>query len=89
MHNNFHGDWFCGPASLFSGFHFGGFVYLLVWGIVLFLIFKAISLLISGSKEEATTAHHGNPSMAILDKRYASGEIDQKEYLQKKKDLTG
>lgn len=89
MHNNFNSDWFCGPGSFFSGFHFGGFIHLLVWGIVLFLIFKAISLLVSGNKEEVTAAGTGNPSLAILEKRYASGEIDQEEFHQKKRDLNG
>ncbi|MDT8421619.1 MAG: SHOCT domain-containing protein [Desulfuromonadales bacterium] len=89
MHNNVHGDWFCGPGSFFSSFHFGGIFHLLVWGIVLFLLFKSISLLISAGKGQATATNHGNPSLTILEKRYASGEIGQEEFLQKKRDLKG
>jgi len=89
MHSNFHGGWFCGPDSFFSSFHFGGFFHLLVWGLVLFLAFKAISFLASGNNEKTPASCHGNPSMAILEKRYASGEIDQEEFQQKKRDLNG
>lgn len=89
MHNNFHGDWFCGPGSFFSGFHFGGFFHLFVWAALFFLIFKAISLFASGNKGEASATGAGSHSLAILEKRYASGEIDQEEFLQKKRDLNG
>lgn len=89
MHMNSFGNWFCGPDSFFSGFHFGGFVPLLFWGIVLFLLFKISQSIISSNKANSLNMEHPDSPMSILEKRYASGEIEQEEFLQRKKDLKG
>lgn len=87
MHMNSFGNWFCGPDSYFSGFHFGGIMSLLFWGMVLFLLFKMAQGMFSGNKTNDLNMDRPDSPIAILEKRYASGEIDQEEFLQRKKDL--
>jgi uncharacterized membrane protein len=89
MHSNSYWERVCGPGGFFSGFHFGGFLHLLLWGIVLYLIFKAINSRSSASKTTTCPPDNMSSSMTTLEERYASGEIDQQEFLQKKKDLKG
>lgn len=88
MHSNLQEDWFCGPGGLFSIFHFGGLFHLVIWGIGLFLLYSLIRHLISGDKETTSSQSSSSQPISILERRYASGKIDQKEFLQKKKDLT-
>jgi len=83
------GNWFCGPGSFFSGFHFGGFVPLLFWAIILYLLFKLIRGGASAEKSGNLNMESPQPAIAILEKRYAAGEINQEEFLQKKQDLGG
>lgn len=87
FHSDFSGAWLCGPGSLFSGFHFGGLLHLLAWGLGLFLLYKLIRAL--GSSRQDTTTAGSSESLGILERRYASGEIDQEEFLRRKKDLGG
>ncbi|SHJ79543.1 putative membrane protein [Malonomonas rubra DSM 5091] len=89
MHMNSFGSWFCGPNGFFSGFHFGGFMPLLFWGIILFLLYKIAQSIISANKANNINMEHPDSPISILEKRYASGEIDQEEFLQRKKDLNG
>jgi len=89
MHQNFHGGWLCGPEGFFSGSHLGGPLHLLVWGLLLYLIYKAITHIMSGRREEVASSGYNSSAMTILHERYASGEIDKEEFLQKKKDLNG
>lgn len=89
MHLNSFGNWFCGPNGFFPGFHFGGFMPLLFWGIVLFLLYKIAQRIIFTNKTNSLNMEHPNSPISILEKRYASGEIDQEEFLQRKKDLKG
>ena len=91
MHANSFGSWFCGPGGFFPGFHFGGFVPLLFWGIVLFLLYKIAQNIISTNNANRAKSNMEFPDspISILEKRYASGEINQEEFLQRKKDLRG
>ncbi len=89
MHANLPGGWFCGPGGIFSGFHFGGFFHLLVWGVGLFLLYTVVRHLITGKKDDIPSNGSSSQSISILEQRYASGEIDQEEFLRKKKDLGG
>ena len=43
----------------------------------------------SGRREEVASSGYNSSAMTILHERYASGEIDKEEFLQKKKDLNG
>lgn len=89
MHMNSLGSWFCGPEGFSSGLHFGGFMPLLFWGVVLFLLYKIAQSIISTNKFDSINMEHPDSPIAILEKRYASGEIDQEEFLQRTKDLKG
>jgi putative membrane protein len=80
------GNWFCGPEGLF-GFHFGGFFYLIFWVAGLMLLFMLFRTLFANKQNNANTAGNRSSALSILENRYASGEIDQEEFLQKKKDL--
>lgn len=88
MHSSLQGDWFCGPGGIFSSFHFSGLFHLIIWGVGLFLLYTLIRYLISGNKDNLSMQSNTSESLSILEKRYAAGEIDQEEFLQKKKDLT-
>jgi len=89
MHMNSFGNWFCGPNSFFPGFHFGGFMPFLFWGTVLFLLFKLAQRIIATNRASSMHMNHPGSPISILEKRYASGDIDQEEFLQRKKDLQG
>ena len=86
MHSHSIGNWFCGPGGLF-GFHFGGFFHLIFWAVVLLLLFTLLRALFTNKSQTVVTAGDRSSALSILEKRYASGEIDQEEFLQKKKDL--
>ncbi|PLX88072.1 MAG: electron transporter RnfE [Desulfuromonas sp.] len=89
MHMNSFGNWFCGPNGFFSGFHFGGFMPFLFWGIVLFFLYKISQGVVSKNRDNNLNMGRPDSAISVLEKRYASGEIDQDEFLQRKKDLNG
>ena len=69
---------------------FGGFIFLLVIGLVIYLIVR----LAGGSMKHEnyypheTQQEYSIRSLEILAERYARGEIGDEEYRQKKSDLT-
>ncbi|NVO02841.1 MAG: SHOCT domain-containing protein [Bacteroidetes bacterium] len=63
----------------FWGMHFGWW---LIWGVLLFWIF-ATPYNIPGQRTKENTA------LDILKKRFATGQINNEEYLEKKKILEG
>ncbi len=86
MHASLHDSWFCGPG-LFSGFH-GGLLHLLFWGAVLYLAYLLLRKLTSpGNRPAAADPTGQTDPLAILERRYAAGEIDQQEFLKRKNDL--
>ena len=86
MHTHSIGKWFCGPEGLF-GFHFGGFFHLIFWVVCLMLLFTMFRALFVNKQHSTIAPANNSLALSILEERYASGEIDQTEYLQKKKDL--
>ncbi len=86
MHSHSIGNWFCGPEGLF-GFHSGGFFHLIFWVAGLLLLFIVFRALFASKQNNTNTAVNISSALSILEERYASGEIDQDEFLQKKKDL--
>ncbi|MBD3290758.1 SHOCT domain-containing protein [candidate division KSB1 bacterium] len=67
-------------------FHWGyGFV-VLFWIVLIVLIVWAIKYLTRNRQNTSTTMRQDSP-LEILKKRYARGEIDRKEFEEKKKDL--
>lgn len=86
MHSHSIGNWFCGPEGLF-GFHSGGFFHLIFWVAGLLLLFIVFRALFASKQNNTNTAVNISSALSILEERYASGEIDQDDFLQKKKDL--
>jgi putative membrane protein len=86
MHPHSIGNWFCGPEGLF-GFHFGGFFHLIIWGVALLLLFMLFRSLFASKQHNTHMIGVSSSALLILEERYASGEIDQEEFLRKKKDL--
>ena len=66
-----------------SGFGFGipGLGMLLVWGLVIWLVVWLVGTL--GKGDRGTTMD----ARAVLDERFARGEIDREEYEEKKRAL--
>lgn len=62
-------------------------------GMILFLlvpvllVLAAIKYLASGSSREKSEQRAGSKAMEVLEERYARGEIDREEFLQKREDL--
>ena len=64
---------------------FGWIFMLFLLGLIIFGVFVLIKwLLMSSGKTGATSKDN---ALEILEKRYASGEIDQEEFEQKKRDI--
>ena len=68
-----------GYGMMGFGMGFGFLFMLLFWGALIWLVITLINVSQSGKKDE-------DPSI-ILKKRYASGEISKKQYVEMKKEL--
>jgi putative membrane protein len=62
---------------------FGGIMMLAFWVIVITLIVIAVKKMSGFSKYD----NHNNSALDILKGRYAKGEIDKREFEEKKKDI--
>jgi putative membrane protein len=62
---------------------FPGILWLLFLGVVI-----AGVVLLVRSRGDAPTSAGGRSAMDLLDERYARGEIDREDYLQRKDDLS-
>jgi len=87
MHSAFYDSWFCGPGGMFAGMPFGGLFNLLFWGLALYLGYRLIRSLTGGNRPASSGPSGSADPLAILERRYAAGDIDQEEFLQRKKDL--
>ena len=88
MHSNTFGNWFCGPDGVYNGIHFGGFLHIILWAVGLFLLFTIIRGLTSSRPNNRNQNIDKPSALSILEQRYATGEIDQDEFFQKKNDLS-
>lgn len=65
---------------------FGGLFMIIFWvAVVLFIVWAVRQLSDNGRKDNAVG--RGNAALDTLKERYAKGEIDKKEFEEKKKDL--
>ncbi|MEK7208095.1 MAG: SHOCT domain-containing protein [Patescibacteria group bacterium] len=67
---------------------FGGFFMLIVWLAVILFVVWLVREVSRGSKKQDEREHHGKTALDILKERYAKGEIERKEFEEKKKDIT-
>lgn len=86
------GDAMWGPMSEYGwgmgGFGlWGGLMMVLVWGALIVLVVAIAKWLLGGRAAHTPHARSGNSAQDILDERYARGEIDREEYLQRREDL--
>ncbi len=94
--------WGYGPGSgygMMGGYGYGpGPIGMIIWIVILIAVVAAIIWLV---RSLATGGHHHmvppmgpmgmrrSTSLDILEERYAKGEIQREEYLEKKKDIGG
>lgn len=78
------GDW---------GYGYGyGIIHMIIWVVILIAIVAGVVWLVRSLT--APGSHHLPPprrssGLEVLEERYARGEINREEYLQKKQDITG
>ena len=68
---------------------FGVWWMAIFWILVIIGIFFLVKWLMEQGRGDRNKAAGEDSALEILKKRYAKGEIDQNEFEQKKKDLTG
>lgn len=66
---------------------FGWIFMILWWGLIIVGIVALIRWLMTQSHGSNQPRNHEKPPLEILKERYARGEIDKKEFEEKKKDL--
>ena len=75
------------------GWGFGGLTMILVWLVPLVLVLLGVRFLIQGDarggSDPASTASSPNKALTTLEERYARGEINREEFLQKRDDILG
>ena len=77
LYNGYEG-W--GAGSMMSWFG-GGIMMILFWAVVIYFIVWFV-------RSNKTSGMDNNKALDILKERYAKGEIDKKEFEEKKKDLS-
>ena len=80
-------DWMSGP---YWGWYGAG--RMLIWPLIIVLIIAGVVWFArsSGSRRNSLPPFEPrSPALDVLEDRYARGEIDRDEYLQKKRDIAG
>ena len=85
--------WGYGPDWGMMGWGYGAFglFHMISWIIILGLIVAAAIWLVRTMAESGAHQPHArrSPGLDVLEERYARGEINRDEYLQKKQDISG
>ena len=64
----------------------GGIMMIIFWAaIILFIVWIARE---ASGRNNSDKTRHGKSALEVLEERYAKGEIDKKEFEEKKKDLS-
>ena len=82
-------NWAYGYDGMMGSFGMGGFLFMVLWwALVAYAIVWIVRQIghSGGSRHERA---HRPSALDILKERYAKGEIDKKEFEEKKKDLVG
>ncbi len=85
-----YGDWGMGPGMMgaWGMGWFGGIFMIVFWILVIVGVIFLIKWLVQSTKAESSAIHSGSSrALDILRERYARGEIDKREFEEKKKDL--
>lgn len=70
------------------GWHWLGWLSMaFFWLIPILLVLVAVKYLMGGRRSNALDGEKKPDALAVLEERYARGEIDREEYLQKRDDL--
>jgi putative membrane protein len=81
-----------GMMGGWGGYGFGfGLLHTVIWVVVIFVVVIGVVWLVRslvGTGGHAVPGHR-SPGLDVLEERYARGEIQRDEYLQKKKDIGG
>ena len=80
------------PNMGMMGWGYGyGLLHMIIWLVILVAIVAGVVWLVRAAAQPG--AHHfsarPSPGLQLLDERYARGEINREEYLQKKQDIAG
>jgi len=75
-----------GPDMMHDGWHWWMPFPGILWLLLVAVLIAGVVLLVR-SRGEAPPSGGGRSAMDVLDERYARGEIDREEYLQRKDDL--
>ena len=79
-----------GPGMMGGGYGFGyGMLHIVIWAVVLVAVVAGIVWLVRtmAGGNAATTVTRRSAGLELLEERYARGELNRDEYLQKKKDI--
>lgn len=80
---------FLGKSGWAGGFFPGGILYLLVWGLVVFLlIYAAVRIFKAITADKSGLYRDRIDSLAILKARFAKGEISHEEFNKMKQTLS-
>lgn len=89
------GNYGWGPGYMgsgYMGYGFGWVLMILVWILIIVAVAAVVKWIFASS---SSASHHSLPpsprrtALDILQERYAKGEIDREEFLERKRDLEG
>jgi putative membrane protein len=84
--------WGYGPGyGSMMGYGYGyGPVHMIVWAVILIAIVVGVVWLVRAmTRDGAAATARRSPGLDVLEERYARGEVNRDEYLQKKRDIAG
>ena len=84
--------WGYGPNMGMMGWGYGyGLLHMIIWLVILVAIVTGVVWLVRRAAQPGAHQFSARPSqgLQVLEERYARGEINRDEYLQKKQDIAG
>ena len=87
--------WGYGPHAGWMGGSYGfGLIHMIFWVVILIAVVVAVvwlvrSMMTGGPAAGSHPPPRRSPGLDVLEERYARGEINRDEYLEKKRDIQG